>query len=174
VKKESRAVPGPVRGEDAPALLLSEKPLIDVPEMILDTQKVTAHFGEWPSFHDSEVVSVQLDRRGSSAPSIELLVLVWLYTGRVTPTGHYEQHRHTLVRFRCEGVFASSLEGFNHQNVLNDLHVKKLDGHASGVRVTVSSIFGLGGFVECDAVRVMEIIPANPSGEPEDSSKTQE
>ena len=47
---------------------------MDSMDLILDSAKVIAHFGEWPSFHDMEVVSVHMDRRGTEGPSIEFVV----------------------------------------------------------------------------------------------------
>ena len=138
---------------------------MDCPDLILDAPKVVAHFGEWPSFHDMEVVSVHMDRRGPDGPSIEFVVFAWAYTGRVAADGHYEQHRHALIRFRCEQVGENHLEGFNHQNVLDGLVVAPAEGDDALVRVRLPAIFGVGGVIDCDRVRVFDVTPATPTGE---------
>ena len=138
---------------------------MDTPDLILDADKVLAHFGEWPSFHDMEVVSIHMDRRGQEGPSIEFIVLAWTYTGRVTPEGYYEQHRHALIRFWCEHVSDNCLEGFNHQNVLDGLVVGPAEGDGALFRVRLPSSFGVGGFIECERVRVVDVTPATPTGQ---------
>jgi hypothetical protein len=131
--------------------------------IIIDADKVLARFGEWPHFHDMEVVSVQMDRRGPDRPWIEFVVFVWKYTGRVAPEGHYEQEAHSLIRFRCERVMSNQLEDFNHQNVpdgLNFTHTEKV------VLVRPPSIYGVGGSITCARVRVVDVVPATRDGQP--------
>jgi hypothetical protein len=135
-------------------------------DLILGSERVIAHFGEWPSFHDMEVVSIHMDRRGPEGPSIEFVICAWGYTGRVTPEGYYEQHRHALIRFRCEQVGESHLEGFNHQNVIDGLVVGHAEGDGASIRVRLPSIFGVGGVIECGRVRVVDVTSATPAGEP--------
>ena len=53
-------------------------------DFIIDANKVLDRFGEWPQFHDMEVVSLLMDRRGDNAPWIEFVVFVWAHTGRIT------------------------------------------------------------------------------------------
>jgi hypothetical protein len=135
------------------------------PENILEADKVIAHFGEWPSFHDMEVVSIHMDRRGPEGPSIEFVIFAWAYTGRIAPEGYYEQHRHALIRFRCEQVSENHLDGFNHQNVLDGLAVVPADGGETLLEVRLPSIFGVGGVIECGGFRVLDVTPASPTGE---------
>ncbi len=132
-------------------------------DIVIDASKVTSHFGEWPHFHDMEVVSVTLDRRGPAAPSAAFTVFAWSYTGRLAPEGHFEQQRHALIQFCCEEVYGSELEGFNHQNVLDGLDFAVADGT---VRVSFPSIFGIGGFIECARVKVLSVYHATLRGEP--------
>jgi len=90
-------------------------------DLIIDANKVLDRFGEWPHFHDMEVVSLLMDRRGDNAPRIEFVVFVWTYTGRITQAGFYEQTKHSLIRFGCERVTTNRFDEFNHQNVLDGL-----------------------------------------------------
>jgi hypothetical protein len=129
--------------------------------LIKGSDKVIAHFGEWPRFHDMEVISVTFERRGPEAPWIELVMYVWKYTGRLTPSGHYEQDRHALVRFRCEQVTKNSLEGFNNQNVLDALNFTNGQGEEAPMRVDFPSNYGVVGFIECARVSVVDVVPAS-------------
>jgi len=131
-------------------------------EIVIAADKVTSHFGEWPHFHDMEVVSVALDRRGPDGPSAELTVFAWSYTGRLTPTGHFEQQLHALIRFRCEAIRDNNLEGFNNQNVLDSL---EFSSRGEVVRITLPSIYGVGGFIDCTRVQVLDVTRATSRGE---------
>jgi hypothetical protein len=131
--------------------------------IILDADKVVARFGEWPHFHDMEVVSLHLDRRGADAPWIEFVVFAWNYTGCIAPEGHYEQSTHSLIRFRCERVTSNQFDDFNHQNVLDGLEFTQTD---DGVTVRLPSIYGMGGSLSCERVRVVDVLPATKDGQP--------
>ncbi len=138
---------------------------------VIDADKVLARLGQWPHFHDMEVVSLRLDRGSSEGPSIEFVVFVWNHTGRIDPKGHYEQTLHSLIRFRCEHVTANHFEDFNHQNVLDGLEFSREeeDGDES-IKVRLPSIFGLGGSLSCGRVRVIDVVPADELGRPLDSA----
>jgi hypothetical protein len=131
---------------------------------IIDADKVLARFGKWPSFHDMEIVSVHMERGGTDAPWMEIVIFVWGYTGGVTPDGYYEQTKHSLVRFRCEQVAENQFENFNHQNVLIDLEFSHAEDERRGVIVSLPSIYGFGGTLNCSRVRVMDVVPATPDG----------
>jgi len=132
-------------------------------DIVIDSAKVTARFGDWPHFHDMEVVSIFLDRRAPTGPIVEFTVFAWSYTGRLAPEGHFEQQLHSLILFRCDRVAANNLEGFNHQNVLDGLNFAA-DGDS--VRISFPSIYGVGGFIDCARVRVLDVKVATPRGEP--------
>lgn len=131
--------------------------------LIIDSEKVVARFGEWPHFHDMEVVSMHFDRRGEDAPWVEFVVFAWSYTGRIAPDGYYEKTTYSLIRFRCDRVTSNQVEDFNHQNVLDGLEFTQIDG---GVSVRLPSIYGVGGSLSCSRVRVVEVLPATKDGQP--------
>ena len=130
---------------------------------IIDAEKVIKRFGEWPHFHDMEVVSLLLDRRGADGPWVEFVVFAWKYTGCIAPEGHYEQATHSLIRFRCERVTANQFDDFNHQNLLDGLDFTQGD---DGVTVRLPSIYGVGGSLSCARVRVIEVVRARKDGQP--------
>lgn len=138
--------------------------------LIIDAEKVVARFGEWPHFHDMEVVSMHFDRRGEDAPWVEFVVFAWSYTGRLAPEGRYEQAKHSLIRFRCERVTSNQFDDFNHQNVLDGLEFTEVD---DGVSVRLPSIYGVGGSLGCSRVRVIDVLPASKDGQPAAKDKDQ-
>jgi hypothetical protein len=99
-------------------------------DRIIGAERVIERFGEWPSFHDAEVVRVTLDRRG---PSAAVLVHTWLMTEQVDEKGYYVLERHTLVQLIFDQLTSCELSDFNHQNVLYSLNIaaEAVDGPAS-------------------------------------------
>jgi hypothetical protein len=130
---------------------------------IINADKVLARFGEWPHFHDMEVVSVHMDRRGADAPWIEFVIFTWNYTGRIAPEGYYEQSKHSLIRFRCDRVTANQFDDFNHQNVLDGLEFRQ---EGESITVRLPSIYGVGGSMGCCRVSVVDVVPAGKDGQP--------
>ena len=94
---------------------------------------VLAWFGYWPSFHDAEVLSITLDR---SHPS-RIVVHTWNRTDELDARGYYFLDKHAIVTFVLEdllldreGITNTQIDGFNAQNVLSSLTVRKtLEGY---------------------------------------------
>jgi len=119
-------------------------------------------FGEWPSFHDAEVVGLSLDREGAEGPSLDLRIHVFETTAEVDSEGVFVQKNHALVTLRFLGVELEHLGGFNEQNVLFDLHITPLDpdeheGRCIAVRLETS--YGLGGEFQCSSCVVADVRP---------------
>src|SRR5712692_168139 len=87
-------------------------------------------FGYWPGFHDAEIISLHLNRKGSSS----LRVHTWEMTKEVDEKGHYALAKHIVVEFNFEAVSGLSLSGFNQQNVIFGLGVEK---NNSGFQLTL-------------------------------------
>jgi hypothetical protein len=91
-------------------------------------EQVTSRFGQWPSFHDGEVLRIVLDRTsrtvsGSYIPTIEVHIRGWVMTRDASEAGLYKLENESVVSFLFEDVFDLDLEGFNHQNVLSSLNL---------------------------------------------------
>jgi hypothetical protein len=101
-------------------------------ETIENHDIVVAAFGQWPSFHDGEVLRIVLDRMsrapsGSYIPTLELHIRGWIMTSEVTAAGFYKAEHDSVVTFLFEDVFNLELEGFNQQNVLSSLNLTLID-----------------------------------------------
>jgi len=137
-----------------------------VPERIEDADRLLRIFGEWPSFHDAEVVGLSLERDGANGPSLDLRIHVFETTPELDPAGCCVQKNHTLVTLRFLGLELEHLVDFNEQNVLFDLHVTPLDpGEHEGRRIGVrlASSYGLGGEFQCSRCVVADVRPYSPS-----------
>lgn len=131
---------------------------------IQGAEKLIERFGAWPNFHDSEVMSIVLERH-SGDPCAELLLHAWQKSSEIDGGGAYVLKCHTLVRFRLEGIVESELSGFNNQNVLFDLLFEQIDNNGMpGVRVSLESSYGLGGSMTCRQVIIVDVEPCDPFG----------
>ncbi|MFZ1699831.1 MAG: Imm50 family immunity protein [Pyrinomonadaceae bacterium] len=142
-----------------------------VEAMNIDEKKIegvrllTDIFGRFPSFHDAEVVSLKLDRGNSETlATVELSIHVFEMTSEIVEN-HYVLKNHTLVTFQFEDVVELELEGFNHQNVLQDLSIVDIR-HRQLERikfeVTIPGLHGLEGKFMCRSIKLISAVPFIP------------
>jgi hypothetical protein len=81
-------------------------------------------FGYWPSFHDGEVIEMQLCRSSFSSIKIH----TWETTNEVDAQGYSVMTKHVVVEFLFKGISTLRLSGFENQNVLFGLALEKADG----------------------------------------------
>lgn len=114
---------------------------------IANQEQVVRYFGEWPSFHDAEVISVELRRGESPGEYADLYASIHVrkYVPANVGTAQFEltKTHDAVITFRFQYVSDLSLSGFNHQNVIDDLTFSE-EGERVGV--CFDSIFG----VECE------------------------
>lgn len=125
---------------------------------------VTEQFGYWPSFHDAEIHWLRLNRTG---PTAEFLVHAFDMTDTVDERGYYVLTKHCLVHFRCDGLIGSTLDGFNHQNVLFGLGIDYISDkdNTDHWELSLETSYGLDGVITCESVSVTSITPCNSKGE---------
>ena len=101
---------------------------------------VVRWFGDWPSFHDAEIISLHLAREGES-----LL--------RVYP---YYPEKPAAVDFVLEGVTDLELWDFSSQNVIFSLDLESVVDQTKekAIRLTLSPCYGLAGHIDARRVRV--------------------
>ena len=137
---------------------MCEVPNIDGADLVVD------RFGYWPSFHDAEVISLTLDRQG---PKLVFLIHAWEMTDEVDDNGYFRKKKHSRVRFICDQIDEMSLDGFNHQNVLFEIAIKKLreeekDQESWGVVLDPS--FGLTAEIKCRSMRIESVVACDSEG----------
>jgi hypothetical protein len=99
---------------------------------IKDFERVVAHLGMWPSFHDAEVLKLAVDRTNVAtgeelSPVLDLYLRGWVMSSEVTKEGFYKVHGDAIFHFQFEGVTNLHIEGFNNQNVLSALNLEVVD-----------------------------------------------
>jgi hypothetical protein len=101
-------------------------------------EDVVAWFGHWPMFHDAEVLTITLDRTGTSRVVIHA----------------FEMTKHAVVTFLLDGfppdqygVTNTRLDFFNGQNVLSSAYIKPIP---EGFELVLEGVHGLDGSIFCE------------------------
>lgn len=111
---------------------------------------VVEWFGFVPTFHDSEIVALELRRE----PELSVLKLAyWRTNDDLTEAGTYRQDRHAIVVFEIDGIEELRLDGWSKQNVIDGLTIER---SMSGFKLVFPQIYGVDGEISARrlAVRV--------------------
>ncbi len=108
-------------------------------------------FGYWPDFHDSEILELHLNRKGSSW----IKIYTWSMTNKIDDKGYYGTEKHAVVTFIFEKITDVDLSNFSQQNVINELNISQSDNE---IRLTMSPCYGLSGFLQGIISRI-ELFP---------------
>jgi hypothetical protein len=111
-------------------------------------------FGGIPSFHDAEILSLYLDRAGSS----RIRIHTWRMTDAVDENGFYVLENHAVVTFILDEVIDLELSEFNPQNVIYGLTLRQTP---DGLELALEHCWGLSGRLVARQIRV-EFQPGKP------------
>ena len=119
-------------------------------------------FGRVPSFHDAEILSLHLNRKGRSA----LRLYGWITTDRANPAGYLVLDKRAVVTFDLEGVMDVQLEGFSAQNVIFGLVLRRapdrqdrrnyltMNPQPEDIEIEMEPCYGLSGLIRARAVTI--------------------
>jgi hypothetical protein len=112
--------------------------------------ELVAFCGEFPSFHDSEVVSLHLNREGTSQ------IVIRMFGMRYTNNKDNVQLRFvplddTVVKFSLEEIDDLELDGFSIQNVISALSLERAE---PGFRLKLWPCYGIAGWFHAGKVRI--------------------
>jgi hypothetical protein len=114
-------------------------------ELFLNAEMLTRRFEGWPSFHDAEVLRLEIVRGEGRVLSMD--VYVFGVSGNVDKHGYFIRTNRSVVTLRFRGVNDLNLTDFNEQNVLQDLVCcRQVDG---SLRVEIHPTYGLCGSFSC-------------------------
>jgi hypothetical protein len=99
-----------------------------------------AWFGDWPSFHDAEILSLTLNRNGTST----LRIHTWRMTSQVDERGYYVLEKHVRISFQLREISGLDLEDFNAQNVIDGLDLRRV---GDGFQLDLGPCYGLTGSI---------------------------
>jgi hypothetical protein len=130
------------------------------------SEQLTSVFGSWPSFHDAEVVRLELVRVKPFVDGPDLLADIHTFeiTEDVGPDGYLILRHHVLVSFRFRGVDEVRIQDWNNQNVLLGLRIEDLRGRQFDVlkfKVCFDSSFGVAADFLCRSMAIESVRPWN-------------
>jgi hypothetical protein len=135
-------------------------------ELVENAALLTRVFGEWPSFHDAEVLTMHLDRAGADGPVLEACVHVFRMTREVDARGRYALTHHTKVTLRFINILLRQLHGFNDQNSLSGLDIEEVgpaESHGRRFSVYFGSNSGVEADLLCDRIVIQAAEPFDPA-----------
>ena len=112
---------------------------MDTPD-IPGADDVVKWFGQWPTFHDAEILSVHLVRGGRSI----IRVHAWKPVTQTDAGGRFIREKEAIIVFEFAGIKDLHLEGedADKQNVISGLTVEKVQ---NGYRLVLGPCYGLAG-----------------------------
>ena len=129
------------------------------------SERLTSVFGAWPSFHDAEVVALDL-WRGDVRPErdswVGAVLTAKIQILEACQPGATHARSDTLATLRFHDVDRVHLHGFNHQNAILGLsfqHEVRGERIPPYIRVHFQSAFGVDATFVC--LRI-EVISAEP------------
>ena len=136
-------------------------------ERIHGGPELLAWFGQVPIFGDGEVVALDLRRQGES----RLVVHGWIM--RPGEADGPRSIHQAVVTFRLVDIIDLKLDGFNHQNVISELHLRLIPEHPPRPGLTplppppevyeieMVPCAGLSGMIRCRHIDI-SYIPGAP------------
>lgn len=139
----------------------------NIDSFIIGSQQLTNVYGCWPTFHDAEVIELQLSRKEIRPPSgdcdISMPSLkIKLHVMIERPGSH-----HTLATLKFTEVEDFQMEGFNQQNAILELSIRteeSADRRTSSFIVTIHPAYGMSASFKCASIEVLEAAQCNASG----------
>lgn len=132
------------------------KPISEAASLVKNSKKMIDYFGDWPSFHDAEILRVGLDREHCSC---QLEIYFFKTSSEKDSQGNYKQTAHCRILLQLEEIELLELADFNYQNVIAGLSIERFE---ELIRVTLHPSYGLFGKIHCRAVVLKSVEPVPP------------
>jgi hypothetical protein len=113
-------------------------------------ESVAQWFGEWPSFHDAEILTLHIDRERQGS---FLRLLAFTTSDRTDEAGYLIREHEAVVEFEFAGIRSLRIDGEDAdvQNVIGCLLVEQV---GDGFRLSISPSYGIGGEIVVQDLRV--------------------
>jgi hypothetical protein len=108
--------------------------------LIQGAAELCAWFGYWPDFHDADIITLALNRKGVSTVQI----YTWHMAGKIDDRGYLIQEKQVLVNFRMEEILSLSLSDFSDQNVIFGLSLSRIDEE---FEIRLDPCYGISGTI---------------------------
>lgn len=130
-------------------------------DVIIGADKIIAIYGQWPDMHDFEIPKVVFERElpdNRCGPFITVFIHMWL----ADKNGY---SKHNIVGIRFNNIIEHEVEGFNQQNVINDIMIQSGRDSADNqiYHVTIPSLFGFDATIACHNIEIVSIESGAPA-----------
>ncbi len=129
---------------------------------IVQKEIVVNEYGEWPCFHDAEILSILVKRGVNAGQYANLIIEVNVYYTKSINEGtaKYETIKinDNVITIEFYEIDDLILEGFNYQNVIDGLAIKENKNNYS---VEFVSIFGVQSSFACNDIAVLNMVSKN-------------
>jgi hypothetical protein len=117
---------------------------------------VIDHFGYWPTFHDSEIISITFERTLDKGTSLAM-VRVYSFEATNKVVGRYYQLiKQCFVDIEITDLIKTEVDGFNHQNAVLALEFGRED---QNVFCNMVSAYGVDGYIEGRKIKIKRLEP---------------
>jgi hypothetical protein len=134
------------------------------------SEKLIHIFGNWPSFHDAEVVDLHLWRGDSITershprfPVLTVKIHLWELTNDIDARGYYVLRNHTLATLRFHDVLDLEIVGFRNQNVIFGLPIESQELSEGPWKRSFAVEFEpageFGATFRCSRIQVLDATP---------------
>ena len=111
------------------------------------------YLGQWPSFHDAEVITLHLDRKHVTLE----LTLAYVWRDIASGYGECKSPKCCTATLIFRGVSELHLDDFNEQNVLAELLIQRLNETEFTVRL--NPVYGVRADFSCRDIEVFSVVP---------------
>lgn len=118
---------------------------------IKDFKKVINFLGSWPSFHDAEVLNVELDAK---MPAIIMRIYVFETDKTLDEKGYYKRIKNCIITLKFSSIQDLELYDFNYQNILFNLEFRDIK---EKIKVLITSSYGLNGKFVCEKIEIISV-----------------
>ena len=133
-------------------------------KIIRGSEKLTSNYGSWPTFHDAEVLHLELWRDPILQPEMpnwkEPILTAKFHLAIEGPSS-----REMIASLRFSDVEDLKIENFNYQNAIYALEIKD-DGEPNCSEdkrrmysVKIDGAFGVSASFHCTAIEVLDAAP---------------
>jgi hypothetical protein len=125
--------------------------LLDAGDLIVNACPLTDFFnGAWPTFHDTEVLSILLDREGVECPSLTSTLLLHI--------GPFDGRNNSVkATIRFGAVDFEELMDFNHQNALSGIDISVLNENPRRLRVEFVAAHGCSATFTAGRISILDV-----------------
>lgn len=136
---------------------------------VVGAEKLTSIFGGWPTFHDAQVLRVELRCEGvdgeQAGPTLFVRFLLCEWSSEIDSAGRYRSQNHVEVIFRFHQIEQLKLTGYHSQNAVDELFIidRRKELWAKGwetvwFEVHVASESELS--FRCQVIEIIDVVPS--------------